>query len=116
MQHDPNKYLFDIASAAREAVAFLGNATLDDYRANDMMRAAVERKLLIVGEAASRLARQFPEIAAKITDCRRIVDFRNRLVHGYDAVLDSTIWQAVRINAPALIQEVEQLLPPRGPS
>jgi uncharacterized protein with HEPN domain len=46
------------------------------------VRAAVERKFEVVGEALGQLARLDPELAARIPDYRRIIAFRNILIHG----------------------------------
>ncbi len=110
MQRDPAVALYDILQAARDARQFMGAASVDEYAANDLLKAAVERKLEIAGEATRRLETDFPEVAAAITDHRKIVDFRNRLTHGYDRIQDSTVWDIVHWNVPVLISEVEGLL------
>ncbi len=44
MPLEPNKYLYDIQEAASRIVGFTYGKTLDDYRANAMLRSAVERQ------------------------------------------------------------------------
>ncbi|HXK61062.1 MAG TPA: DUF86 domain-containing protein [Acidobacteriota bacterium] len=51
-----------------------------------VLRSAVERQFQIIGEALIRLTRTDPETAAAIGDYRRIVAFRNILVHAYGAI------------------------------
>lgn len=46
----------------------------------------MERNFEIIGEAMRRLANEDPETAAEISDHRRIIAFRNILIHGYDLV------------------------------
>lgn len=56
-----------------------------------MLRAAVERKLEIIGEAmneALKLNKGLP-----ITNARKIVDTRNKLIHGYDEVDMILVWE-----------------------
>ena len=48
-----------------------------------MVKAAVERKFLVIGEALRRLKREHPEIIEKITGHENIIGFRNVLVHDY---------------------------------
>ncbi|WP_394351285.1 HepT-like ribonuclease domain-containing protein [Sediminibacterium roseum] len=43
----------------------------------------------IIGEALNRILSTFPEI--QISNSRRIVDTRNRIIHGYDSVSDEII-------------------------
>ena len=46
----------------------------------------------------------------QITDSRKIVDTRNRIIHGYDSVSDDVIWLIVNRYLPILQEEVQQLL------
>jgi uncharacterized protein with HEPN domain len=75
-----------------------------------MCRAAVERKFEIIGEACTRLRDQFPESFEKIVYGPQIIGFRNRLIHGYDNVDDSIVWDAVVQKLPDLEKEVLSLM------
>jgi uncharacterized protein with HEPN domain len=46
----------------------------------------------------------------QITDSRKIVDTRNRIIHGYDSVSDDVIWLIVNRYLPVLEKEVKELL------
>lgn len=54
--------------------------------------------------------RAHPDVAARITDWRDIIDFRNLLVHGYDVINDRLVWETVTEDLPVLRREVEALL------
>ena len=76
---------------------------------NDLRtKRAVERNIEIIGEAMSRILKQDSEI--EISNSRKIVDVRNRIIHGYDSVSDDVIWGIVIKNLPVLQKEVEILL------
>ena len=75
-----------------------------------MVKAAVERKFLVIGEAMTRLKKEHPEILDKITDHEKIIGFRNVLVHGYDIIDEATVWSAIKDSVPTLRHEVEDLL------
>ncbi len=75
-----------------------------------MLRAAVERQFEIIGEAPARLIRLDETFAARITEHRRIVAFRNILIHGYADVDDRLVWDVVETKLPLLRREVEALL------
>ena len=59
-----------------------------DYTNNAMLRSAVERQFEIISEALNKMLKLEPKIAASITDSRKIIDFRNVLIHGYASVSD----------------------------
>ncbi|HEY5591570.1 MAG TPA: HepT-like ribonuclease domain-containing protein, partial [Paludibacter sp.] len=69
---------------------------------------AVERNIEIIGEAMDWLLKANPEI--QITDSRKIVDTRNRIIHGYDSVSEDVIWLIVNRYLPILEVEIKQLL------
>jgi uncharacterized protein with HEPN domain len=50
------------------------------------------------------------EPSIQITDTRKIVDTRNRIIHGYDSVLEEILWGIIIRNLPVLQNEVQELL------
>ena len=73
-----------------------------------MLQQAIERNLEIIGEAVNNLLRISPAI--KITDARRMVDMRNKIIHAYDDIQPVQIWNIIITHLPVLKQEVETLL------
>jgi uncharacterized protein with HEPN domain len=110
MNHDPKAYLFDIKQACEAIKEFTKNMSVVEYSGNTMVKAAVERKFLVIGEAMIRLRREHSETLNKITDQEKIIGFRNVLVHGYEIIDDATVWSAIRDSIPTLQREVEDLL------
>ena len=110
MQLDAKKFLFDIKQATELLSEFAENKTIDDYIEDAMLRSAVERQFEIIGEALSKLAKIDQGIAAQITAYRRIIAFRNILIHGYAQVDDYVVWDVLQENLPVLKNEVAKLL------
>ena len=110
MRRDPRALLADVLDAARSIERFRQGIDLDGFRADELVRAGVERKLEIVGEALNRLSHDHPELAARIPDIARIVGFRNVLAHGYDVVDDEVVWDAITTDLPELAARVEAML------
>ncbi len=110
MQLEARKYLYDIQKAAGFLDEFVTGKTFADYQRDAMLRAAVERKFEIIGEAMTKLAKVDKAVAAQISDYQRIISFRNVLIHEYADVDDKLVWDVVETNLPTLVREVDALL------
>lgn len=108
MDNNVKKYLLDISEAIGHIELFTsGLSSLTDYENNLLIKRAVERELEIVGEAMNRLLQL--DDAFPISSARRIVDLRNRVIHGYDKVDDNVIWGILKRYLPVLKAEIAQL-------
>ena len=110
MPHDPRKALGDIQRAAEFLLQITSGRTLDQYRNDEILRSAVERKFEIIGEALNRLQKIDPALTAAIPQCRQIISFRNILIHGYDVIDHQVVWDIVQADLQPLLQEVSQLV------
>ena len=111
MKAEEKKLLLDAHEARQSIRQRCAGHSFEEYTADRWFRRAVEREFEIIGEALNRLERLAPETAARITALRRIVDFRNRIIHGYNSVDDVIVWRTVEYHSPLLLTEVENLLP-----
>jgi len=110
MLHDAQKHLVDMLRAAQDIAEFTDGVSFDDYHDNKLLKAGVERKFEIVGEAMSRLARDAPSIAEQIYEFEKVIAFRNLVIHGYDVVSDPIVWDVVHNKLPQLIDDVNKLI------
>jgi uncharacterized protein with HEPN domain len=110
MRVEARKYLADIQVAAGRINRFTAGKTFQHYLGDEMLRSAVERQFSVLGEALARLAKDSPDVTAKIRDSAKIIGFRNVLVHGYAAVDDRLVWGVVENHLPALTRDVDGLL------
>jgi uncharacterized protein with HEPN domain len=110
MRHEAKRYLYDVAQAAEQIAQFTAGKTFEEYLRDPMLRAAVERKFEIIGEALAQLAKRHAPAAEHISEHRRIIAFRNILVHGYADVDDRLVWDIAESKLGALRREVAQLL------
>ena len=109
MRHDAPKLLADILAAGEAITKYLGGKDRAGFEADPMMRAAIERQFMIIGEAVRRMEEVAPATAQRIVNRRRLVDFRNILAHGYDGVDDDVVWHAASEKLPELMGEVRAL-------
>jgi uncharacterized protein with HEPN domain len=104
------KFLHDIQQACALIEQFTLGRTADDFSHDPQLRSAVERQFITIGEALQQAIRVDPTLASSITDSRRIINFRNVMVHGYAQVVPDTVWGVVETGLPALRAEVRQLM------
>ena len=110
MRPEAKKYLFDMARAAELVMQFVATKRFEDYEQDPMLRAAVEREFEIIGEAMSKLAQATPDVASRISDFRRIIAFRNMLIHGYADLDDRLVWDMAGPKLEVLRREIAALL------
>ena len=113
MDNEIKSWLFDIHSAIIEIDSFFdeGKRIFIEYQEDIKTKRAVERNLEIIGEAMKRILDKNPDF--DLTNARKIVDARNRIIHGYDSVSDDVIWSIIINHLPKLEKEVDVLLEKR---
>lgn len=110
MPRSPLAYLEDIVDACNGIALALDGVDLAGYLSSRVVRSAVEREFITIGEAVNSLARLDPQLAAGITHARKIVDFRNQLTHEYPTIEDDTVWAIAQRDVPVLRSECVDLL------
>lgn len=102
-------WLFDILNAINEIDSFLLDISeFGNYQNDIKTKRAVERNLEIIGEAMNRIL--VKDNSIQLSNVRKIVDTRNRIIHGYDTVSDEILWRIINNHLPILRVEIEQLL------
>jgi len=116
MRPESRKLLEDIRQAGALLEKFAQGKTFTDYIEEPLLRSGIERQFEIIGEALRQLASTERDIAEKISHYRRIISFRNVLIHGYAVVDDRVVWDIIQDNLPDLLREVRALLEePKNP-
>jgi uncharacterized protein with HEPN domain len=103
-------YIWDMREAARQVLAFTAGKAESDLVTDLMLRMAVARALIVVGEAARRVSQQFKDANSEIP-WGGIVGQRNILVHQYEDVASERIWLVVSRDLPGLVSALDLLLP-----
>jgi len=110
MDNEIKAWLYDILNAIMKIDSFFIDIPKEfsTYKDDLRTRRAIERNIEIIGEALSRII--IKDEAIKISNARKIVDKRNRIIHGYDSVSDEIIWGIVINHIPILQTEIKDLL------
>ncbi len=103
-----NSRLLDMKEYAEKAIMLLGNLSYDEFAQDIRTNLAVTRCIEIMGEAASHVPEtekaEIPEIAWK-----EIIGIRVVLAHAYMRITLRTIYDIVRSELPALINQIEKV-------
>lgn len=59
-------YLWDIREACKDILIFINGLSFHDFENNKMVRYAVERQILVIGEAANHLSEKFTNASKEI--------------------------------------------------
>jgi uncharacterized protein with HEPN domain len=109
MDDNIKTWLKDIELAIAEINSFLPETkNFNDFQKDLRTKRAIERNIEIIGEAFARITKINPEI--HVSNMRKIIDTRNRIIHGYDTVSDDILWGIVVRHLPLLQEEIEELL------
>lgn len=102
-------FLLDVMNSIEEIEVDLPNPRdFNLFVTNRTAKRAIERNLEIIGEAMSRILKIDPEIP--VSNARKIVDFRNRIIHGYDSVSNEILWTISTRDLPSLKKETQAFL------
>lgn len=109
-QRDIRAYLFDIVEACDLIAEFIDGKTLIDYVRTPLVRSAVERQTIIIGEALVQIGKLWPERMADFPEKSSIVGFRNYVVHGYFAIEHMQVWDIATMHVPPFRTAVAAML------
>ena len=104
--------LLDIAKACLLIKTFMGGMAREDFLEDLKTQSSVLYQLLVMGEAAKRLSREFRAQHADIP-WSLITGMRDHLIHAYDAVDWAEVWKTAISDVPGLVAKIEPLLPKR---
>jgi uncharacterized protein with HEPN domain len=110
MPHDPRAAIFDMIQAIERAQRLASGLSEADFVGNETLQWAIFSQIVILGEAAGRLDREFRNAHPDIP-CTSIIGMRHRLVHGYDSVDWERVWKTVRNDLSPLLKQLKSLMP-----
>lgn len=102
-------YLADIIEAADAIAEFTAGMDEIDFLQDHKSQSAVLQKLIVIGEAAGRLSKEFCDQHPEV-EWRKVVAFRNILVHAYFSIKLDIVWETVTSDVPKLRNKVIELL------
>ena len=110
MDANIKSWLYDILSSINEIESYYIDTPklFEIYQNDSRTKRAVEWNVEIIGEAMNRILKANNSI--EISNSKKLIDVRNRIIHGYDSVSDDIIWGIIIKHLPILQIEVEIIL------
>lgn len=102
--------LADIRGMAEDAIAFLGDRSLQELHQDKQLQYALIRCLEVIGEAAKQISQQTRDQYQDVpwSDYAKTRDF---LIHSYAKIDSGIIWRSVRYDLPTLIENLNHTSP-----
>jgi uncharacterized protein with HEPN domain len=109
MNSEVQKFLYDIQVSIDSIENYLGDKRdFKVYKANKMLRRAIEREFEIIGEALNCIDKI--DESLEISGKRLIIGMRNRVIHNYDRIDDEIVWGTILRHLPVLKDEITKLI------
>lgn len=104
-------YLDHILEAARLACSYVEGLHKGGFLADRRTQQAVILNIVIIGEAATQLAKEHPEFIGRHPDVpgRNMKGLRNRIAHGYFAINLDIVWDTVQTALPPLVERLSAI-------
>ncbi|GAA4740714.1 HepT-like ribonuclease domain-containing protein [Flavisolibacter ginsenosidimutans] len=101
--------LLDIHGAGSKILLFTTGYSFDDYMADERTKDAVVRNFEIIGEAARNLSTVITEANPQV-EWKKIIGFRNILVHDYFGIDHRIVWTAIQDFLPDTIKAIQKII------
>ena len=98
-----------IADSIANIEDFLRDKSLEQMKEDVMCYHAVVYNIMIIGEAANMLTKEFRESHPEVP-WRQIIDMRNVLVHGYYNTSPLFVWETYTNDLGPLLEQVKQYI------
>jgi uncharacterized protein with HEPN domain len=117
MRLEAAKFLRDILLDAADRITnYTRGKARVDYLTDELLHDAVHWNFAVIGEALSQLQKADQDVTNQINEWRRIIAFRNQLIHGYGVIKNEITWDIIENKLPVLLSDGRKLLDTAGGS
>lgn len=88
-----------------ETVSAIVSEGQDKFYSNKVSQLALERLIISIGEACSKITLDFQNAHPEI-QWRDIISMRNLLIHAYHRIETSQVWKAASEDIPTLVHSI----------
>jgi uncharacterized protein with HEPN domain len=109
-------YLGHMLEATQLAVSYIAGLSKDDFLADKRTQQAIILNIVVIGEAATKLAKDYPEFIEQHSDVpwKNMKGMRNRIAHGYFDINLDIVWDTVQTALPQLAVQLAAIRDEQG--
>ncbi len=100
--HDVLRHILKHCNKIQNVVSFFGNE-YDSFCSNEIYQDAVSFSLAQIGELTTHLSADFKAETSDKIDWRSVKALRNIVVHNYDSVNFSVLWNIMKNDIPEMM-------------
>jgi uncharacterized protein with HEPN domain len=107
-----NTHVAQMLESVELAMSYVEGQSQAEFVADRKTQQAAVLNLIVIGEIATKIERDFPEFAAQQSHIpwKSMRGMRNRIAHGYFEIDLSTVWDTLQTALPELLAQL-RLLP-----
>jgi len=109
LQKDYEAYLNHILDSITFIEEYTENISFEEFEKDRKTADAVIRNFEIIGEASSKIPKEFREKYPEIP-WKSIIALRNVLIHEYFGVDINAVWENIRQNLPELKKQIKSVI------
>jgi uncharacterized protein with HEPN domain len=101
----------------RQTASFVAGIAFKDFIWDEKTCLAIGKCIKVIGEAAARLLKDFPDVQAEHPELELVAAraMRNRLSHGYFDIDPQVLWDTATVDVPKLVAAARQALSAETP-
>jgi len=113
MKREYKLFIQDIKECIEQIDEFLGNMTLEEFKADEKTSSAVVRKIEIIGEATKNVPKEIRQKYKELpwSDMARM---RDKIIHSYFIVDYEVVWKTIKERLPEIKPRIDTILKELG--
>lgn len=109
MSKEYRVYFDDIIDSISKINKYIKSYSFEDFIGDEKTIDAVVRNICIIGEAASKIHREFQSSYPEI-EWKEIIGMRHKLIHNYSGINYSIVWNVITNKLPVLEKQLKYIL------
>ena len=109
MKREYKLFIQDIKECIAQIDEFVGNMTLEEFKADEKTSSAVVRKIEIIGEATKNVPKEIRQKYKELpwSDMARM---RDKIIHSYFVVDYEVVWKTIKERLPEIKPKIGTIL------